>query len=52
MTDFNTARETQRLLDDFVTRAEFHHALHAMEVRLGGLAVAVTGIGVAIIKLT
>ena len=39
-------------LDDFVTRAEFHKALHAMEIRLGGLIVAVAGITVAIIKLT
>ena len=39
-------------LDDFVTRAEFHQTLHAMEIRLGGLIVAVAGITVAIIKLT
>lgn len=52
MADFNTAYEMQRSLDDLVTRAEFHKALHAMEIRLGGLIVAVVGIGVAIIKLT
>ena len=52
MTDFNTAYETQRSLDDFVTRAEFHQALHAMEIRLSGLMIAVTGIAVAIVKLT
>ncbi len=39
-------------LDHFVTRAEFHQALHAMEIRLGGLAVALTGIALAIAKLT
>lgn len=39
-------------LDDFVTRAEFHQALHAMEIRLGGLMVAVAGIALAISKLT
>jgi hypothetical protein len=38
-------------LGDFVTRAEFHQALHAMEIRLGGLAVALTGIALAIAKL-
>ncbi|MCY3920368.1 MAG: hypothetical protein OXG38_11290 [Chloroflexi bacterium] len=52
MADFNTAYEMQRSLDDFVTRAEFHQALHAMEIRLGGLAVALTGIALAIAKLT
>ena len=38
-------------LDDFVTRAEFHQALHAMEIRIIGVTVAAVGIGVAIIKL-
>ena len=52
MADSNTAHATQRSLDDFVTRAEFHQTLHAMEIRLGGLIVAVAGITVAIIKLT
>ena len=39
-------------LDDFVTRAEFHQAMHQQTIRLGGLMVAVAGIAVAIIKLT
>ena len=39
-------------LDDFVTRAEFHQALHAMEIRIGGLVIAVAGICLAIVKLT
>ena len=37
---------------DYMTPAQFHQALHAMEIRLSGLAVALTGIAVAIAKLT
>ncbi len=39
-------------LDDFVTRAEFHQALHQQTIWLTGLMIAVTGIAVAIVKLT
>ncbi len=39
-------------LDDFVTRAEFHQAIRRQTIRLSGIIIAVTAIGVAIVKLT
>ena len=52
MARFNTRRAPLERPDDPLTPAEFHQALHAMEIRLSGLAVALTGIAVAIVKLT
>ena len=51
MAKFNTRRAPLERPDDPLTPAEFHQAIRRQTIRLSGIIIAVTGIGVAIVKL-